>query len=106
MTGLQQQRNLEARPLQISYLIKFLLTLQERLSHGISASGFPGNHRAADFQHHHPYFPPHFPTGVSQHQTAQDFVAAQNAHLAATDPYNVNSLHHSFQTTQVFIYQA
>ena len=75
--------------------------LQERLSHGISASGFPGNHRAADFQHHHPYFPPHFPTGVSQHQTAQDFVAAQNAHLAATDPYNVNSLHHSFQTTQV-----
>ena len=96
----------QSYPLQMSYLIKLLLKLQERLSHGISASGFPGNHRAADFQHHHPYFPPHFPTGVSQHQTAQDFVAAQNAHLAATDPYNVNSLHHSFQTTQVFIHRA
>jgi len=86
--------------------IKMTTAMEERLSHGISASGFPGNHRAADFQHHHPYFPPHFPTGVSQHQTAQDFVAAQNAHLAATDPYNVNSLHHSFQTTQATMHSA
>jgi len=77
--------------------------MEERLSHGIAATGFPGNHRsAADFQHH-PYFPPHFPTTASaaaaQHQAAQEVFAAQNPHLAATDPYNVNSLH-SFQTSQ------
>lgn len=66
--------------------------LQERLSHGISASGFPGNHRTSDFQP--PYFPPHFP---SQQPTPQEVFAAQNAHLA--DPYT-NSLH-SFQTSQV-----
>ena len=68
--------------------------LQERLSHGISAGGFPGNHRTSDFQP--PYFPPPFP---SQQPTPQEVFAAQNAHLA--DPY-ANSLH-SFQTSQVRI---
>lgn len=81
----------------ISDHINMTTAMEERLSHGIAATGFPGNHRAADFQHH-PYFPPHFPT-TAQHQTAQEVFAAQNAHLAATDPYNVNSLH-SFQTSQ------
>jgi hypothetical protein len=68
---------------------------QERLSHGISASGFPGNHRVSDFQ------PPYFPSPFqSQQPTPHEVFAAQNAHLAATDPYNVtNSLH--FQTSQV-----
>ena len=69
--------------------------MQERLSHGISTTSFPGTgHRvgAGDFQH--PYFPPPFPT----QQTAQEaFAAAQAPHLV--DPYNVNSLH--FQTSQV-----
>jgi hypothetical protein len=70
------------------------INFQERLSHGISGSGF-GSAPRSDFQH--PYFPPPFPQ-----QTAQD-VFAQNPHLAAAaaDPYNVNSLH-SFQTSQVF----
>ena len=74
-----------------------ILHFQERLSHGISGSGFGGAPRS-DFQH--PYFPPPFPQ-----QTAQD-VFAQNPHLAAAaaDPYNVNSLH-SFQTSQVFFIQ-
>ena len=65
--------------------------LQERLSHGISSSGFPGNHRTSDFPP--TYFPPPFP---SQQPTPQEVFAAQNAHL---DPYT-NSLH-SFQATQV-----
>jgi len=82
--------------------------MEERLSHGIAATGFPGNpHRSpTEFTGHHPYFPPHFPTpsqaasaAAAQHQAAQEVFAAQNPHLAATDPYNVNSLH-SFQTSQ------
>ena len=74
-------------------LMTTLIFFQERLSHGISASGFPGNHRTSDFQP--PYFPPPFP---SQQPTPQEVFAAQNAHLA--DPYNVtNSL--SFQQQQV-----
>ena len=85
------------------------MLFQERLSHGIAATGFPGNpHRSpTEFTGHHPYFPPHFPTpsqaasaAAAQHQAAQEVFAAQNPHLAATDPYNVNSLH-SFQTSQV-----
>ena len=41
-----------------------------------------------------------FPTATQAQQTAQEVFAAQSAqHLAATDPYNVNSLH--FQTSQV-----
>ncbi len=69
------------------------VAFKERLSHGISGSGFGGAPRS-DFQH--PFYPPPFPQ-----QTAQD-VFAQNPHLAAAaaDPYNVNSLH-SFQTSQV-----
>ena len=70
----------------------FQFFFQERLSHGISAGGFPGNHRTSDFQP--PYFPPPFP---SQQPTPQEVFAAQNAHLA--DPYT-NSLH-SFQQSQV-----
>ena len=90
------------------------LNLQERLSsHGISSTGFPGTgHRtAADFQH--PYFPPPFPTSAAaqaqaqaqQAAAAQEVFAAQQTaqHLAATDPYNVNSLHSHFQTSQVSI---
>ena len=82
--------------------------MQERLSsHGISSAGFPGSgHRvgvgAGDFQH--PYFPPPpFPTTAQAQQTAQEVFAAQQTaqHLAATDPYNVNSLHSHFQTSQV-----
>ena len=73
------------------FLITFPLFFQERLSHGISSSGFPGNHRTSDFPP--TYFPPPFP---SQQPTAQEVFAAQNAHL---DPYT-NSLH-SFQATQV-----
>ena len=71
------------------------ILFQERLSHGISSTGFPGSgHRvgAGDFQH--PYFPPPFP---SAQQTTDGVFAAQAPHLA--DPYNVNSLH--FQTSQV-----
>ena len=91
------------------YECDFPPKLQERLqSHGLSSTGFPGSgHRASDFQH--PYFPPPFPTAQAQ-QTAQEVFAAQSAqHLAATDPYNVNSLHSHFQTSQVslhFVYQS
>ena len=76
-------------------LNSIVIVLQERLSHGISGSGFGGAPRS-DFQH--PFYPPPFPQ-----QTAQD-VFAQNPHLAAAaaDPYNVNSLH-SFQNAQVSI---
>ena len=73
------------------YLLIIISILQERLSHGISSSGFPGNHRTSDFPP--TYFPPPFP---SQQPTPQEVFAAQNAHL---DPYT-NSLH-SFQATQV-----
>ena len=59
-----------------------------------------------DFQH--PYFPPPFPgaaaaSAAQAQQTAQEVFAAQQTaqHLAATDPYNVNSLHSHFQTSQV-----
>ena len=61
----------------------------------------------------HPYFPPPFPTSAAAQAQAQaqqaaaaqeGFAAQQTAqHLAATDPYNVNSLHSHFQTSQVSI---
>ena len=95
--------------IKIVSVLNIFCAFQERLSHGIAATGFPGNpHRSpTEFTGHHPYFPPHFPTpsqaasaAAAQHQAAQEVFAAQNPHLAATDPYNVNSLH-SFQTSQV-----
>lgn len=82
-------------PYIFTKLIHTSFHLQERLSHGISASGFPGNaHRTSEFQP--PYFPPTFPT---QQPTPQEVFAAQNAHLA--DPYHVTNSLHSFQQSQV-----
>jgi len=83
--------------LQVFNDLKMTTAMEERLSHGISATGFPGNHRTSDFQP--PYFPPPFP---SQQPTPQEVFAAQNAHLA--DPY-ANSLH-SFQTSQANMHAA
>jgi len=83
--------------LQVFHDLKMTTAMEERLSHGISAGGFPGNHRTSDFQP--PYFPPPFP---SQQPTPQEVFAAQNAHLA--DPY-ANSLH-SFQTSQANMHAA
>jgi len=82
--------------LQVIHDLKMTTAMEERLSHGISSSGFPGNHRTSDFP---PTYFPHLLFQVSNLHLKR--FAAQNAHL---DPYT-NSLH-SFQATQANMHAA
>lgn len=77
---------------------KMSTAMEERLSHGISSSGFPGGHNRSDFQP--PYFPPPFPQ-----QTAEQVFAAQAPHLSVGDPYSLNNSLH-FQTSQANMHAA